>query len=116
MHMLNSTLCATTRTICCIMENYQTETGVNVPEVLQPYMGGLKFIPFCKEFPTPQEISAGTQGGAAKGGKGQQKQQGGSGSGSGGGAKGKGKGKEKEAGKVETVQQQAGDKKEGTSQ
>lgn len=24
-HCLNSTLCATTRTICCILENYQTE-------------------------------------------------------------------------------------------
>lgn len=25
-HCLNATLCATTRTICCILENYQTET------------------------------------------------------------------------------------------
>ena len=33
-HMLNATLCATERTMCCIMENYQTETGVNVPKVL----------------------------------------------------------------------------------
>lgn len=24
-HCLNSTLCATTRAMCCIMENYQTE-------------------------------------------------------------------------------------------
>ena len=32
--MLNGTLCATTRTLCCILENYQTETGVKVPEVL----------------------------------------------------------------------------------
>ena len=24
-HCLNSTLCATTRTMCCILENYQTE-------------------------------------------------------------------------------------------
>jgi len=23
-HFLNSTLCATTRTLCCILENYQT--------------------------------------------------------------------------------------------
>jgi len=45
-HMLNSTLTATSRTLCCICENYQTKDGVNVPEVLQPYMGGTKFIPF----------------------------------------------------------------------
>jgi len=25
-HCLNGTLCATTRTLCCILENYQTET------------------------------------------------------------------------------------------
>lgn len=33
-HMLNATLCATERTLCCILENYQTETGVKVPKVL----------------------------------------------------------------------------------
>jgi seryl-tRNA synthetase len=32
-HALNSTLCATTRTICCILENYQTE------EVRGPMLG-----------------------------------------------------------------------------
>uniref|UniRef100_A0A7S2WH51 serine--tRNA ligase n=1 Tax=Eucampia antarctica TaxID=49252 RepID=A0A7S2WH51_9STRA len=45
-HMLNSTLCATGRGICCILENYQTEDGVKVPEVLQPYMAGIDFLPF----------------------------------------------------------------------
>ncbi|KAL6603480.1 hypothetical protein ACP70R_043841 [Stipagrostis hirtigluma subsp. patula] len=45
-HMLNSTLTATERTICCILENYQKEDGVEVPKVLQPYMGGTEFIPF----------------------------------------------------------------------
>eukprot|EP01133_Synstelium_polycarpum_P000213 gene213-259_t len=45
-HMLNSTLAATTRVICCILENYQTEGGINVPKPLQPYMGGTEFIPF----------------------------------------------------------------------
>jgi len=49
-HMLNSTLCATTRTICAILENYQTADGIVVPDILQPYMGGTKFIPFVKEF------------------------------------------------------------------
>ncbi|URE33468.1 seryl-tRNA synthetase [Musa troglodytarum] len=45
-HMLNSTLTATERTICCILENYQRENGVQIPEVLQPFMGGLEFLPF----------------------------------------------------------------------
>lgn len=37
-HMLNSTLFANTRTICCIIETYQTDTGVKIPDVLVPYM------------------------------------------------------------------------------
>ncbi|XP_010938930.1 serine--tRNA ligase [Elaeis guineensis] len=45
-HMLNSTLTATERTICCILENYQREDGVEIPKVLQPLMGGLEFLPF----------------------------------------------------------------------
>ena len=45
-HLLNGTLCATERTLCCVMENYQTETGVKVPECLQPFMGGIDFIPY----------------------------------------------------------------------
>lgn len=36
-HMLNSTLAATTRTICAIVENYQTEEGVIIPEPLRKY-------------------------------------------------------------------------------
>ena len=46
--MLNATLCATERTMCCIVENYQTEEGVIVPKVLQPFMGGIEFIPYNK--------------------------------------------------------------------
>lgn len=46
--MLNATLCATERTMCCIVENYQTEEGVRVPKVLQPFMGGIEFIPYNK--------------------------------------------------------------------
>ncbi|KAI3910287.1 hypothetical protein MKW92_053946 [Papaver armeniacum] len=45
-HLLNSTLTATERTICCILENYQKEDGVEIPAALQPFMGGLTFIPF----------------------------------------------------------------------
>jgi len=51
-HMLNSTLSATERTMCCIIENYQTDKGVVVPEVLRPYMpNGLDFIPFQLKLP-----------------------------------------------------------------
>ncbi|KAL0322077.1 UNVERIFIED_CONTAM: Serine--tRNA ligase [Sesamum calycinum] len=45
-HMLNSTLTATERTICCILENNQKEDGVEIPEALRGYMGGKSFIPF----------------------------------------------------------------------
>jgi seryl-tRNA synthetase len=45
-HMLNSTLYANTRTICCMLETYQTEHGVKIPDVLIPYMMGKDFIPF----------------------------------------------------------------------
>lgn len=47
-HMLNSTLCATTRVICCILENFQTDEGITVPEVLRPYVGK-DFIPFVRD-------------------------------------------------------------------
>ncbi|CAB4306571.1 unnamed protein product [Prunus armeniaca] len=45
-HLLNSTLTAITRTICCIVENYQREDGVEIPKALQNYMGGKTFLPF----------------------------------------------------------------------
>ncbi|CAN6449456.1 unnamed protein product [Victoria cruziana] len=44
-HLLNSTLTATERTICCILENYQKEDGVEIPEPLRPFMG-TSFLPF----------------------------------------------------------------------
>lgn len=37
-HMLNATMCATTRVICAILENYQTEEGIIVPEKLREFM------------------------------------------------------------------------------
>uniref|UniRef100_A0A383V6T7 serine--tRNA ligase n=1 Tax=Tetradesmus obliquus TaxID=3088 RepID=A0A383V6T7_TETOB len=49
-HMLNSTLSATERTLCCVLENYQTPDGVNVPPCLQPFLPGISFIPFRKIF------------------------------------------------------------------
>lgn len=49
-HCLNSTLCATERALCCILENYQTEDGFKVPEVLRKYIPGEPdFIPYTKE-------------------------------------------------------------------
>jgi seryl-tRNA synthetase len=51
--MLNGTLCATERTLCCILENYQTETGLRVPEVLQQFIG-TDFLPY-KEEDKPKE-------------------------------------------------------------
>ncbi|CAG7851854.1 Serine--tRNA ligase, cytoplasmic; AltName: Full=Seryl-tRNA synthetase; Short=SerRS; AltName: Full=Seryl-tRNA(Ser/Sec) synthetase [Serendipita indica DSM 11827] len=50
-HMLNGTLCATERALCCLVENYQTPEGLRIPEVLQPYMGGKDFLPFIRELP-----------------------------------------------------------------
>ena len=36
--MLNGTMCATTRVICAVLENYQVEDGIIVPEVLRHLM------------------------------------------------------------------------------
>merc|ERR1712100_597075 len=47
-HMLNSTLTATGRGICCLLETHQTHNGINVPNALVPYMGGMTFIPFVR--------------------------------------------------------------------
>ena len=52
-HMLNSTLCATTRYVCCILESFQTEGGVVVPESLRRFMPERyrEFLPFVREPP-----------------------------------------------------------------
>lgn len=49
-HMLNSTLTATERTLCCLLENWQEEDGVRIPPALQPYCMGLEFIPFRRKY------------------------------------------------------------------
>jgi seryl-tRNA synthetase len=42
-HTLNGSGLAVGRTLVAILENYQQADGsVDIPEVLQPYMGGLK--------------------------------------------------------------------------
>jgi len=44
-HTLNGSGLAVGRTLVAVMENYQDEAGrIAIPEVLQPYMGGLKHI------------------------------------------------------------------------
>merc|ERR1712060_486060 len=48
-HMLNSTLCATGRALCAIVENYQEKDGVRVPRALVPFLLGKEFLPFIKE-------------------------------------------------------------------
>ena len=57
-HMLNGTLCATERALCCILENYQTEKGLNVPEVLRPFVG-TDFIPYIEELLPDNKLKAG---------------------------------------------------------
>ncbi|CAA9958098.1 hypothetical protein CFE70_001652 [Pyrenophora teres f. teres 0-1] len=55
-HALNGTLCATERTLCCILENYQTPEGFTVPEVLRKYIPGQpEFLPFVKEWKAPKD-------------------------------------------------------------
>lgn len=76
-HALNGTLCATERTLCCILENYQTEDGFEVPEVLRPFLppGTPDIIPYTKELPkdttsqkTKQPAPKEKAGGAPEGG------------------------------------------------
>ncbi|KAJ2132805.1 Cytosolic seryl-tRNA synthetase [Coemansia sp. RSA 921] len=37
------------RALCCLLENYQTPEGLNIPAPLVPYMGGRDFVPFVKD-------------------------------------------------------------------
>lgn len=68
-HMLNSTLCATTRMICCILEtfqvgDYETGGGVVIPECLRPFMPDHygDFIPFVCAPPVDDVPAAGKKG------------------------------------------------------
>lgn len=86
-HALNATLCATERTLCCILENYQTEDvsntlpvtdtessaeltliqqGFNVPEPLRKYIPGAPaFLPFTRELPKDTTSAKKGKGGVA---------------------------------------------------
>ena len=57
--MLNATMCATTRTICAILENYQTEEGIAVPEVLKKFMppGLNEILKFVKPAPIDELVT-----------------------------------------------------------
>lgn len=48
-HTLNATMCATQRVMTIIIENNQTEEGIEIPEALQDYMGGQEVIELKKE-------------------------------------------------------------------
>uniref|UniRef100_A0A7E4W406 serine--tRNA ligase n=1 Tax=Panagrellus redivivus TaxID=6233 RepID=A0A7E4W406_PANRE len=56
-HMLNATMCATTRVMCAILENNQTEDGINVPAALKDFMPPQykEKIPFVKPAPIDEE-------------------------------------------------------------
>tara|TARA_R110002050_G_scaffold138307_6_gene262053 strand:- start:274 stop:564 length:291 start_codon:yes stop_codon:yes gene_type:complete len=59
-HMLNGTLCANTRVVCCLLENNQTEEGIQLPEALFPFLpvfveGRPGFVPFVCEPPQEDE-------------------------------------------------------------
>lgn len=65
-HLLNSTLTASERTLCCILENYQTDKGIIIPDVLKPFMCHFtahledpNIIPFVNG---PPKVSKGAKG------------------------------------------------------
>uniref|UniRef100_A0A8P4GMJ5 Serine--tRNA ligase, cytoplasmic n=1 Tax=Dicentrarchus labrax TaxID=13489 RepID=A0A8P4GMJ5_DICLA len=77
-HMLNATMCATTRVMCAILENYQTEEGIVIPEKLRDFMppGLTEIIKFVKPAPIDQEMSKKAKKQQGAGGK-KKKQEGG---------------------------------------
>ena len=44
--------------MCCIAENFQTDKGLIIPDVLVPYMHGMKFIPYEFELKTEVKEAA----------------------------------------------------------
>lgn len=68
-HALNSTLCATERALCCVLENWQQEDGLVVPPVLRKYIPGQpEFLPYTKELPTNSTSQRGKEKADPKGG------------------------------------------------
>ncbi|KAE9552608.1 hypothetical protein FO519_004190 [Halicephalobus sp. NKZ332] len=56
-HMLNATMCATTRVMCALLENHQVEDGIVIPEALREFMPEpyKEKIPFVKPAPIDEE-------------------------------------------------------------
>ncbi|TPP62970.1 Seryl tRNA Synthetase [Fasciola gigantica] len=56
-HMLNATMCATTRVICAILENNQTDEGIAVPQAVRHLMPAAyrELIPFVRPAPIDSE-------------------------------------------------------------
>lgn len=48
-HMVSNNLCNSEKTICALLENHQTNGGIRIPAVLQPYLSGLDFVPYVKK-------------------------------------------------------------------
>lgn len=44
LHSLNGSSLALPRILACILENFQTEDGIEIPEVLRPYFGADKIV------------------------------------------------------------------------
>ena len=61
-HCLNSTLCATERALCCLIENWQGADGLHIPPVLRPYLGGLEFVPFSLNLNNKENVETVTKG------------------------------------------------------
>jgi len=59
-HMLNATMCATTRVICALLEVHQTEEGIKVPAALKEFLPEeyRELIPFVKPAPIDLEKEA----------------------------------------------------------
>ncbi|KAL1513060.1 hypothetical protein ABEB36_002538 [Hypothenemus hampei] len=59
-HMLNATMCATTRMICALLEVHQTENGIKIPEALKEFLPQeyRDLIPFVKPAPIDVEKEA----------------------------------------------------------
>ncbi|VDM41030.1 unnamed protein product [Toxocara canis] len=57
-HMLNATMCATTRVLCAILENFQEEDGIRIPKALKPFMPAAfaEKIPFVKAAPIDTDM------------------------------------------------------------
>ena len=50
-----------------MLENYQTENGINVPEVLRKYIPGQpEFLPYVKELPKDSISARGAKTSASK--------------------------------------------------